>query len=167
MLNTIGKLVAWFYHRLFGAADQRAAVQASEKLRSDVEREWATLLRVHHGTYHPIPTEEVRAAFDYGSATFDFDDFNIEVNRGRGELGTRVSAKSAPNDWVDLSSLLDVSNHQQSDELGANASLLDIANVLHKNWSFISSRLSSENLQATKKTLRVAANEVLERLREK
>jgi hypothetical protein len=164
MLNKVGRLVAWFYHLLFDQADQRAAVRASENLRRDVEREWASLLRTHSGIFRSIPAEKIRSAFDYGTAIFDFDKFNVKLTRGRGEIHTRVSAKSAGNSWMDLSSLLHDASYQQGQEISGN-SLPEVASLLEKNWEFISSQLSSENLTATQQAVRDVANEALERLK--
>jgi hypothetical protein len=161
MLNKVGKLVAELYYLLFDQADRRAAARASEDLRRDLEREWASLLSIHNGKYRAIPGEKIRPAFDYGKAIFDFDDFNVEVNRGRGEIDTRVSPKSAPDSWMDLLSLVYGSDSQQS----RAETLPELASLLEQNWLFISSQLSSENLSATRQAVRGVANEALERLK--
>jgi hypothetical protein len=113
-LHIMGKLVAWLYQRLFAKADLRAAIRFSYQLRRDIENDWSSLLRLRRGTYRPLEVEKIYPAFDYGTATFEFDHFNVEVTRGRGEIGTRVSGKPFLDSWIELSSLLNATDEEQS-----------------------------------------------------
>lgn len=136
LLHAIGKVGSRVYHIVFGKLDERAVQRGDLRLAKDVNEEWAGLLQERSG-HVQVSSVPRRSSFDYAMVRVAFPEVFLEVTRGRGEVRARVSTKSEPNQFEDLSMLIRSLDGESIQQIRADITLAQLCTVLRKHWEAI------------------------------
>jgi hypothetical protein len=140
VLHIVGKMLSKAISLFTRGSEEVRSQQLYSSLCRDVDLNWAALLRRRSGTVR-IGTPPPRTYFDYAVCSVEFQDFILQVIRGRGE--TRVQIKSSNRgDWQELQEVLQIAIGSPS-TLSPQDGLATFADAILQNWESLTRVLTN------------------------
>jgi hypothetical protein len=102
----IGLLARPLYRPMFSRSDERLATEHEEKLLTDLHTLLPFLFNEMDGRTVPGDRANFPPPFDYAVVTIDVSDLFLRFTRGRDHLAVQVAPKSSPNNFHELSTVL-------------------------------------------------------------
>ena len=106
-LIVLRAVLAPLYDLAFGCLDRRSARKQEDQLARDIHFALKFLFTDYGGRIVPNRGVPFPPGFDYAFVTVEVHDLLVRFCRGRGELGALVTPTSRPNDWRELTLVLD------------------------------------------------------------
>src|SRR5690349_10264692 len=106
--RTLAFIIGQTYSLLFGWYDKRLAREENLRLQRDLERNLSYFLATRDAKVTPVKEIKSLKDIDWPSITVRLDGVVLKFVRWRGELQVYVAPERMPNDWVELSLLLNL-----------------------------------------------------------
>jgi len=115
---------------LFGRLDRRIARMNQARLAQEIQTELSFLFGTHRGNIVPNEGVPFPPSFDYAFVTVAVDDILIRFCRGRGDLGVHIASKLTPNEWHEVSLLLNLIEKNENLERTGVLDLRDASRLM-------------------------------------
>jgi hypothetical protein len=129
-IRLLRSVVSATYDLLFGRLDRRLARKYEAKLAEEIHDALPFLFNVHRGRVVPNHGVPFPPGFDYAFVTVAVDDILVRFCRGRGDLDIRVAPKETPNEWHEVSLLLNLIENQDHLERSGVLDLRDASRLM-------------------------------------
>jgi len=132
-IRLLRSTVSTVYDLLFGGLDRRLARKNEERLVEEIHGALPFLFIARGGRIIPNQGVPFLPGFDYAFVTVAVDDILVRFCRGRGDLGVHVASKHAPNDWHEVSRLLNLIEKKEDIERSGILDLRDASRLLESH----------------------------------
>ena len=118
---------------LFGRLERRLARKNEARLAGEIRDVLPFLFNVHAG--HVVPNQGVPfpPSFDYAFVTVAVNDIQIRFCRGRGDLDVRIASRETPNEWHEVSLVLNLIEKKENLERTGVLDLRDAARLMESH----------------------------------
>jgi hypothetical protein len=129
-IRLLRSTVSTTYDLLFGRLDRRIARRNQARLAQEIQTELPFLFGAHRGNIVPNQGVPFPPGFDYAFVTVAVDDILVRFCRGRGELGVHIASKLTPNEWHEVSLLLNLIEKKENLERSGVLDLRDASRLI-------------------------------------